>query len=134
MILINKNTSNTIVLTLNEKKTTLSCDVLFKFVNDLTGVTKLFTATDLVNNYRYNEFTIIDDVTEDPYAGQMNFEGEGYWTYTIYQMPLLSPPSLDPDDAVKTLEEGKVFVLGSGDVISQYDGNPFSSTPAYDPS
>lgn len=110
MIYIAKNTSNTVVLTLNEKQTLTNPDFLFEFVHDDTGEQKLFTTNDL-SSYtdRFNKFTITDNTTEDEYNGTMDFQ-KGFHHYTIYEMTQGSPNDLDPDNAVSTLETGKVYV------------------------
>ncbi len=115
MILIEKNSDNpNVVATLNELiQGTFSFDFLFSFTNDTTLETKLFSAPDISTaTERYNRFNIIETTNEDLYYGSVELEPEGYWSYIIYQMDQQSPPNLNPDDAVKILEIGKVLVKG----------------------
>lgn len=111
MIHIIKNTSRNISLTLNELATLTLFDVLFKFVNDTTGETKIFSAQDISPaTERYNEFVIIENAIEDLYNGKVELSPVGYWSYTIYEMAVTSPPDLDPTNAISILETGKVLV------------------------
>ena len=111
MIQLVKNQTKIIAPTLKEKQTLVTADFLFKFVHDMTGEIKLFTATDLsLFVERYNKFNIIDNPSENPYAGQIDFK-KGYHSYVIYEMTPASPVDLDPDNAVGILETGKVEVL-----------------------
>lgn len=113
MILINPNTINKVVLTLNEKQTISNPDWLFEFINDTTGEIKIFHATDIsLATARYNEFIVTDNSIENPYNGTMNFRPVGYWSYTIYEMNATSPIDLDPANAVGIVEIGKVYING----------------------
>lgn len=111
MITIQQNASNNVVATLNEKATVTPFDVLFEFKNDSSGDIKYFTALDISPaTARYNRFTIVENTTENLYAGIVSLEPAGYWSYKIYEMPVASPPSIDPLNAIGILEEGKVLV------------------------
>lgn len=113
MIRIEKNSANTVVLTLTENQTITNPDYLFEFTNDTTGEVKLFTASDqasTVEKPRFNEFIITDSTVELPYSGQMDFSPIGWWTYVVYEMAQGSPNDLDPDNALSILETGKVDV------------------------
>lgn len=123
MILIKQNSTNNVVLTLYEYATIYPFDVLFEFINDQTGETKYFTSTDLSpSTERYNQFNIIENTTENLLVGQVSLEPIGYWSYTIYEMPVASPPSIDPLNAISTMEVGKVFVIP----------NSVTETPTFD--
>lgn len=132
MIYLVKSTSNTVVLTLNEKKIDPNCELLFSFTHDLTGVVKLFTAFDFVSNSRYNQFIISDNIMEMPYNGQMDFI-TGYWTYIIYEMPITSPDSLDPSNATNILEQGKVFVYETPCTIAGFSEGEIKDFPSFNP-
>ena len=123
MIFIKRNTTNKVVLTLNELITISPYDVLFKFSNETTGEIKLFTATDISPaTERYNEFSIVENVTENLYNGIVSLDPVGYWSYIIYEMAPSSPVSLDPTNAISILEIGKVLV----------DDNIILVTPTFD--
>ena len=112
MILIKQNSSNNCVFTLNELITgTYSYDFLFQFTNDTTGEVKIFTANDISPaTTRYNQFTIIENQTENLYNGTIHLDPVGYWSYEVFQMNQESPPNLSPTYSVGLLEIGKVLV------------------------
>jgi hypothetical protein len=119
MIYITKGQANTCVFTFNEKATTTTYDVLFKFTNETTGESKLFTGFDLsTNRTRYNEFVITESTTENVYNSTIELSPTGYWTYIAYQMADTSPTSLLPANAVGTLEIGKVYVYDSTENVN----------------
>lgn len=110
MINILKGSANTVVLTLTEKQTIDPCDFLFQFTNQMTGEKKIFSAADTsLEVGRYNQFTITENATEDFYNATVELE-KGFWKYEVYEMTPTSPANLDPDDAISTLELGKVYV------------------------
>lgn len=114
MVYIIKGQANTCVFTFNEKATTSTYDVLFKFTNETTGQSKIFTGFDLSTTpSRYNEFVITENTTENVYNSTIELTPTGSWTYTAYQMADTSPTSLNPSNAVKVLEIGKVLVYSS---------------------
>lgn len=114
MIYLYKNQTNLVALTLDENATSVSYDVLFKFECEMDNKIKYFTASEIQNATRTNDFYIIESSTENYYQGTVNLTS-GHWTYTVYEMPVSSPKSLDVDDAVKTLKEGRVTVYGDDD-------------------
>jgi len=111
MINIQKNTTNTIVLTLNELTTIDTPYYLFKFVycSDYNNI-KYFVCTDTsLYLTRYNKFNIIESSTEDPLNGTIELN-PGMWDYYIYEQ--VSATNLDPDNAGNLVEQGKVIVEG----------------------
>ncbi len=131
MITINKNQSNTVVLTLTEKATIDPYTVLFEFVHQMTGEIKLFTAADISTAIgRYNEFDIIETATEDLYDGRVELK-VGFHKYTIYEMTPISPADLDPTNAVGILETGKVLVIGTATAPDYFDNSYVKDTPTY---
>jgi len=119
MIYITKGQANTCVFTFNEKATTTTYDVLFKFTNEITGESKLFTGFDLsTNRTRYNEFVITESSTENVYNSTIELSPTGFWTYIAYKMADTSPTSLLPANAVGTLEIGKVYVYDSTENVN----------------
>ena len=121
MIYLYKSTANTVSLTLDESATTSTYDVLFKFVNELTGESKVFAANDTFDGSRCNTFVITESNTENLYNATVKLES-GQWTYTAYQMPVSSPNSIDINQAVKVLEIGRVTVYES-DSQTLFDDN-----------
>ncbi len=130
MIYLYKGQSNTVVLTLNEKATNTSYDVLFEFINETTGATKLFTAQDTSSVERYNEFVITESDTENLYNGTVKLES-GQWKYTVYEMPLASPNSITKSDNVGTLEIGRVTVYQTVSTTT-FDENETKNTVTFE--
>ena len=115
MILINKNSNNTMVMTLTEKSTLTNPYFLFNFVSDVTGNAVNFIATDL-SNYtdRYNQFLITETSGTNNYtSGTITLSPEGTWTYKVYEQT--SSTNLNPLLATNTspLEVGQVKVKGT---------------------
>jgi hypothetical protein len=130
MIYLYKGQSNTVVLTLNEKATNTSYDVLFEFINETTGSTKLFTAQDTSSVERYNEFVITESDTENLYNGTVKLES-GQWKYTVYEMPLASPNSITKSDNVGTLEIGRVTIYQTVSTTT-FDENETKNTVTFE--
>lgn len=130
MIYIRKNQANTVVLTLNEKAVNSSYDVLFEFINEISGDVKAFTCDDESLVSRYNKFSITESDSENLYNGQIKLE-PGQWKYTAYEMPVASPKSLDKDNSVGTLEIGRVTVYES-ETTNEFTANEDKSTPTFE--
>jgi hypothetical protein len=115
MILINKNSNNTMVMTLTEKSTLTNPYYLFNFVSDVTGVAVNFIAADL-SSYtdRYNQFLITETSgTTNFTSGTIELSPTGQWTYKVYEQT--SSTNLNPLLATNTipLEVGIVKVKGT---------------------
>ncbi len=116
MILL-RSGENTVVLTLNEKRSLDDTIFMFKFVNDLSNkVYPYFTSPDLSTVNRYNEFLITcitglesPPLTEDLLLGQIDLTYAGYWTYTVYEIAATSPQTLTEQDIIKEVESGKLL-------------------------
>jgi len=115
MILVNKNSNNTLVMTLTEKSTLTNPYFLFNFVSDVTGNSVNFIATDL-SSYtdRYNKFLITETSGTAIYtSGTIELSPTGTWTYKVYEQT--SSTNLNPLLATNTtpLEVGQVKVKGT---------------------
>lgn len=128
MILINKNKTNRIALTLTEKSSLVGYDTsgnltgttynLFVFENEGKTQQKIFTAPD-ISPYkeRYNEFEIAEySGGEDLLDGIIHLTGRtSQWTYKVYESNI--PFSADTLDVIWTtrevIEEGRVLVRGN---------------------
>ena len=114
-MVINKNSSNIVTLTLDEKATLTNHDWIIQFTNDTTGKSKTKLVTD-VSSFptRYNKFVIVEptDVELSP---------SGQWTYTVYEIPLSSPPINDISQAVGVVETGICEVKESTTVVTFSD-------------
>lgn len=116
MIIINKNSSNYVTVTLQEKTTITNPVYLFRFVCDLTGKEVVFTSTNLsTNTLRYDRFLIIEDVlnNQDLYSGVINLKDTGDYTYYIYEIASSSPQDLDYNNAIGEVERGKMTCFDS---------------------
>ncbi len=129
MILINRNTSNTICLTLNEKRTIEDPYYIFNFVNDQTNVSTVFYTANLsINRDRYDMFNITETSTEDLSIGHVELS-EGFYHYYIYQSAIYT---LDLTLVGSLMESGKVKVLGT---TTEYVFEPTynTTTKVYNP-
>lgn len=118
MILINKDSTSTLTLTLTEKCYLSNPYFLFSFFNSVTQETKNFLLTD-TSQYtdRYNRFSFIEPTTADLI--------EGYWDYTVYEQA--SASNTDPTLAYGIVEIGKVKVVGTTPSATTYTGNDNTS-------
>lgn len=137
MIRLEANTSNTVVLTLNEKKISAGQPLyVFQFTNDWTKEEIIFYTPDLsVWPSRYNKFTVttVDELAEiNTQTGHIYLSPQGYWSYSIYEMPVTSPPSLDITQALSVVETGKMLLMEQACDIPVYESE--ITVPVYDPS
>jgi hypothetical protein len=122
VILITKNTTNNIILTLAEKTTLTNVVYLFEVTNDSSGDVKCFIAPDISpNKERYNEFDLIENITESLLIGTFSLTLSGFYTYNIYEQA--SATNLDPTLALHKIETGKLQVASTLTDLEQYDGN-----------
>ena len=107
MILINKNTTNTVILTLSEKTTLTNAKYLFEVTNDMSNEVKCFIAADIsTNKLRYNEFEFIENVTENLLMGTFSLTLSGFYKYNVYEQA--STTNLDPLLALNLIDKGKL--------------------------
>ena len=138
MIYINKNSSNTVALSLSNNVTITGQTVyfLFEFENTQTRESVLFTGTDTSSNpYRYNKFDIIESGTSfvNLTAAVVNLEPEGWWDYNVYQMTGQTNLSLSGVTG-GPIQKGKVYVSGTTVAHGQqtiYTGENESRTVYY---
>lgn len=120
MILINKNSSNEVVLTLSERTSIVDATYLFEFINDATKETKLFIAQDFSNNKeRNNIFNIVETSTENLLIGHINLT-VGNWKYNIYQQE--STTNLIVANSGTRVENGRVDVVGNDNELNSFNG------------
>ena len=130
MIYIVKGQSHNIALTLDEKASTSTYDVIFRFVNELDGTEKVFTAVDQSTVTRYNHFNIIETNSQNVYYGRIQLDA-GQYKYTIYEMPTASPRSLNYNNAVGVLEQGRVTVF-EADTNNEFDANDSKNSNSFE--
>lgn len=121
MIVINKGQNNTIVVTLDEKRTLTAPTYLFKFTNDVTGTAVRFIAANQsAYTYRYDQFLITETSgTINLTSGVIELSPAGFWSYVIYEQT--STTSLDEKLSTGVVETGKVKVIGTSESPSVYD-------------
>lgn len=108
MIVITKNSANTVVVTLEEKRTITSAYYLFKFAHDQSSSISYCIPTDTsAYTERYNKFTITDQANPAPLSGQVNLN-TGFYHYYIYEQA--SSTNLDPT-GLTLVEQGKALCI-----------------------
>jgi hypothetical protein len=133
-MLIQKGTTNTIALTLNEKREETDSEFIIKFFNSFTGASKVLGLTD-VSDYkdRANIFNITENDTENLSHSVVKLEPTGKWEYTVYEMAESSPRNLDPDDAIGEVETGICIVWsGSESQVKTFSVDEDKNTPVFD--
>ena len=122
MILINKNTTNKVILTLSEKTTLTNAKYLFEVTNDMSNEVKCFIAADIsTNKLRYNEFEFIENVTENLLIGTFSLTLSGFYKYNVYEQA--STTNLDPLLALNLIDKGKLNVASQLSDYPVYTGN-----------
>jgi hypothetical protein len=122
VILINKNTTNTVILTLSEKTTLTNAVYLFEVINDMSNAVKCFIAEDISENkLRYNEFEFIENTTEDLLNGTFSLELSGFYKYNVYEQT--STTNLNPLLALNLIDKGKLNVASQLSEYPVYTGN-----------
>lgn len=121
MIKIERDSANTVVLTLTERTTISTPTYLFSF-RSLEGDYKNFIAEDVsVQTERYNKFVITEvgtGGTEDLLTGEVILLPTGFWSYTVYAQT--STTNLVPADADEIVERGKVLVQDSDSPVTSF--------------
>jgi len=122
VILINKNTTNKVILTLSEKTTLTNAKYLFEVINDMSNTVKCFIAADIsTNKLRYNEFDFIENVTENLLNGTFSLTLSGFYKYNVYEQA--STTNLDPLLALNLIDKGKLNVVSQLSDYPVYTGN-----------
>jgi len=125
MILLNKNQSNTIALTLSElANPNVASNWLFRFVleQDKSYEYLKFLTDENANFERFNLFTLVEST-------DITFKFKGDYTYYVYQMP-------DTNDTVYArgilVEFGKMRLIDTPVTMATF--TPTTDTPIYDSS
>jgi hypothetical protein len=98
MILITKNTSNTMYVTPQENSVTNYSFFWFKFTNRITQSVVTFESANMSTDARYQKFLFEADIFEN--------EDEGLWTYTIQGMT----SSVNYNPTTPILETGLAYL------------------------
>ena len=135
MLVLTKNSSNTIRVSLAELSTLSNPVYLIEFISDTSLISTTCIAPD-TSSYpaRYNEFTITEQTSPDGLLAQILLEPVGFFTYNIYEQT--SATNLAPNaPGTVLLETGKARVLIDGDRQStafSYYQNPTQDFHAWD--
>ena len=122
MLKITQGQANTITVTLNEKLTISSPSYLFRFVNDETKAENTCIASDSSSYaYRFNQFTITEDVTEDRTNGTLTLPTPGMHTYYIYAQS--STTNLSALNTGALVERGRAYVIGTATTYKRHAAN-----------
>jgi len=124
MLLINKNTNNTLIVTITEKVSISNPYFLFVFTSDATNEKVIFLQENISQHTdRYDEFVITERSTNLDYtSGIIEFLPIGSWTYEIFEQA--SSTNLDRTLTGARLEVGKAKVIGTNETYSKYSGQP----------
>lgn len=132
MILLNENSLNKVVVTLDENVTiTGATNFLFEFISDDTRESKFFVPEDISTNpCRFNEFEITVSGGTETLTGStisIDLSPVGYYKYNIYQQN--SDTNLDPELTSGIVELGKMYFSGTTapDIVA-YSGNSDNNT------
>lgn len=130
---IQKNTENTITLTLAEKSTLTSPDYLIKLTNDLSKESKVIVLYD-VSEYveSYNKFLITESDSEDLQNSIVSLSPVGKWSYSVYEMNVTSPRSNDTSLSVGIVETGICIVEGEDKVRNFFTEEDNETNPVFD--
>jgi hypothetical protein len=135
MLVLTKNSANTIRVSLAELSTLTNPVYLIEFISDTSLISTTCIAPD-TSSYpaRYNEFTITEQTAPDGLLAQILLEPVGFFTYNIYEQT--SATNLAPNaPGTVLLETGKARVLIDGDRESTaftYFQNPTQDFHAWD--
>ena len=109
MLIINKNTTNHLTLTLSERTTIENGYFLFVLKSKFEkGVTEVFNAVNIsTHKSRYDRFVVIEKESPDNADGEVKlFKGE--WDYFVYES---ETQTLDIEETTgKILENGLLIV------------------------
>ena len=113
MLLIQRNGTTPLIVTVTELTTIPNPAYLFEFIHEQSFkeyycvLNNISTATP-----RFDEFVLIDGV-------DVTFDYNGYYTYNIYEQQ--SPGNLDPALTVSMVETGRAEVIELDSPANEYD-------------
>lgn len=121
MIKIVKDSTNTVALTLTEKRTSTSATTYLLKLTERDSSTSVYCICTDSSSYteRYNKLTIIDTPNPTPEDGEVNLEA-GFYDYYVYDN-LNSASNLDPTGLLE-VENGILKVIGSTVSTTTYTG------------
>jgi hypothetical protein len=123
VLLIDKNTNNTIILTLNENQTLASPYYLMRCVSDYNKTEKAFIlASDLsIYSNRYNQFTLTESASEVLTSGTVTLNPSGWWTYYVYEQTSSTNLNYRACNNTIPLEIGRMWVNYTPEEVKTYE-------------
>lgn len=121
MIKIVKDMTNTVALTLTEKRTaTTATTYLLKLTERDTSTSSYCICTDSSDyTERYNKLTIIETSNPTPEDGEVELN-EGFYDYSVYDN-LNSASNLDPTGLLE-VENGILKAIGTATATTTFEG------------
>ena len=122
MITIEKNSINTVILTLTEKSTLLNPEYLFEFTStsNYDNIVRFIAVDTSVYKSRYNQFEITESGTTyvNLTGGTINLTPNGMWNYKVYEQ-VSGTTNLNISGTTGVVEVGKVIVTGTDTTIPE---------------
>lgn len=113
MLIIQKNASTPLIVTVTELTTIPNPNYLFEFVHEQSFKEYRCVLTNIsTSTPRFDEFILIDGV-------DVNFDYNGYYIYNIYEQQ--SPGNLDPINTVGLVETGRAEVIEPQSPSNEYN-------------
>lgn len=117
MIIIHKNNTNNVVITVSELMLNTLNNVAIEFINETTYA-KVYAL--LTNNIspaqgRYDEFEIIETTPNnvDEENAIIHFPSVGHWQYNCYEYNLNNAWDSSTVDSQRLIETGRCLVVGN---------------------
>ena len=120
MLRLARATVNTIVVTVEEKRTLDDPYWLFHFKNETTGNDYYCIASNIsTQKKRYDLFEITEtDSSPDNENGEITLTETGQYTYKVYEQE--SSTNLDPENATTLCETGIAIVIKNAETETSY--------------
>jgi hypothetical protein len=130
MILINRDSANTVVLRLYENVTISTPTFLFSFTSQENEQVNFISADVSIYPNSYNKFVITEIGTgvENFLTANIILQPTGQWKYEVYAQS--STTNLNPANADEILESGIVIVKDDANPVVEYE-SPASNTDTY---
>jgi hypothetical protein len=124
MITLERNTSNTVVVSVYEKTTISTASAKYLFVFKDAGMNTYNCICTVVTDYDTRQaFTIIDTSgTPDATNGEVSLGDNGFYEYKIYAQT--SSTNTDPDLADELVEVGQMRLEGASVTFTEYGSSP----------
>ncbi len=135
MIKIDKNTTNTVVVTLCDREilTASTKYYLFNFIDDDTQEDYYFIGNEIYGSCNYNQFEIIETSGSTNLTASTISLTTGFYKYKVYEQLSDTNLSLSGTSGV-VLERGKVLCIGEQFPTKTYYSGDTDNTTFYTPS